>query len=133
MTNPSLTEIIEKLKSEKPKAVDKYIDRVFPCEPPCDSFGVCENCCTATKIRAGESLARKEFPTREELLTALQVLSEGLEKNQDALFTLLKRVTKMGEVKAQPHSPIDDGWLACDTAKEALSKAQAILSKKAGG
>jgi len=29
------------------------------CEPPCDSYGVCENCCEITLIRVGAELAVK--------------------------------------------------------------------------
>lgn len=30
-----------------------YIERNFPCEPPCSSLGVCDNCCEKTVFLAG--------------------------------------------------------------------------------
>ena len=39
--------------------IEEYILRVFPCQKPCDSFGVCDNCCNATLIRAGASIRDK--------------------------------------------------------------------------
>ena len=36
--------------------VEKFIQDHFPCIPPCDSFGVCENCSEAKLIRIGAEL-----------------------------------------------------------------------------
>ena len=30
-----------------------YADRAFPCEPPCDSWGACSNCCERSVFWAG--------------------------------------------------------------------------------
>lgn len=30
-----------------------YADKLWPCQPPCDSYGVCENCCERTLFHAG--------------------------------------------------------------------------------
>jgi len=30
-----------------------FCDRMWPCEPPCDSYGVCSNCCEKTIHHAG--------------------------------------------------------------------------------
>lgn len=47
-------------------------------------------------------------------------LREALEDSCDALFLLLKRVTKLGEVQGEPGSPIEKGWKACDKSRKAL-------------
>ena len=44
----------------KGDTVESYIARVFPCEPPCDSYGICENCSEATLIRIGAELQAKQ-------------------------------------------------------------------------
>jgi len=39
--------------SEEAKA---FIEKVFPCEPPCDSYGVCDNCCEKVVFQAGYNI-----------------------------------------------------------------------------
>lgn len=31
----------------------KYADKLWPCEPPCDSYGVCENCIERSIFHSG--------------------------------------------------------------------------------
>lgn len=33
-----------------------FIAKVMPCQPPCDSYGVCENCCDSTTFGAGYNM-----------------------------------------------------------------------------
>jgi len=57
----------------KNDTVESYIARVFPCEPPCDSFGVCDNCSNATLIRVGAEIqARQPDPSKVEIRTGLR-------------------------------------------------------------
>jgi hypothetical protein len=42
-----------------------FHDRMFPCEPPCDSYGVCDNCCEANVFRAGYNFGRDFNNTKE--------------------------------------------------------------------
>ena len=44
--------------------VEEYIKKNFPCEPPCDSYGICDNCCDATLIEVGGELATKWRPIK---------------------------------------------------------------------
>ena len=60
----------------KPSKVDEFIKRVFPCSPPCDSFGICENCCDAILIKKGAELEKSE---RDELMQEALALREVLE------------------------------------------------------
>lgn len=49
----------------KKDTVESYIKRVFPCETPCDSFGLCENCFDANLIRVGAEIqARQPDPSK---------------------------------------------------------------------
>src|SRR5574343_107631 len=33
-----------------------FVAKMFPCEPPCDSYGVCSNCCEASVLYAGYNM-----------------------------------------------------------------------------
>jgi hypothetical protein len=62
-------------------------------------------------------------------LSVSAVLEEASKQGYEALFLLMKRVTKLGEIHGEPDSPIDKGWKACDKLEQALTKAAALRSK----
>ena len=39
---------------------EQEIDALYPCQQPCDSFGVCDNCCEKKTFKAGYQAAMKE-------------------------------------------------------------------------
>lgn len=43
---------------------DAYVKKLFPCEPPCDSFGVCENCGDSLIFGAGYAFGLKATHTK---------------------------------------------------------------------
>lgn len=47
------------------QSAEEYISENFKCEPPCDSHGVCNNCCDARLVRVGASLERDANPPPE--------------------------------------------------------------------
>lgn len=38
----------------------QYADKLFPCEPPCDTYGICEGCSERTIFHAGYNFGVKE-------------------------------------------------------------------------
>lgn len=38
------------------KEAKDFIAKVYPCEPPCDSYGVCSNCCDEANFGAGYNM-----------------------------------------------------------------------------
>ena len=43
------------------KDAQAYVDRMFPCEKPCDSYGVCDNCIDRSLFQAGYNFAMHDF------------------------------------------------------------------------
>ena len=74
--------------SEKAK---EYIDKLFPCEPPCDSYGVCEHCCEKTIFRAGYNFGARSANSKIETLKSLLDISN---KKADMFFQIIEAETK---------------------------------------
>lgn len=54
------------------------------------------------------------------LIEENEKLRGALESGHSALYLLMKRVTKLGEIIGEPDSPIDIGWKASDKMRLAL-------------
>lgn len=70
---------------------------MFPCTPPCDSFGVCDNCCEARIfdvgfVRGADSYSSKASQTVMDLFFALREI-----KGQPTLKDLVKLARRIKE------------------------------------
>jgi len=83
--------------------VHEYIAKNFPCEPPCDSFGVCNNCCDAKLIRVGSQLEQTPPPLSQEerdwiALQKRTINSPCPDADRHRLISLIERLsTPQGE------------------------------------
>lgn len=53
------------MKKDEPVSTEalKFADKLFPCEKPCDSFGVCEGCCERNIFLAGYNFGYRAAKT----------------------------------------------------------------------
>lgn len=60
---------------------EAYVAKVFKCEPPCDSFGVCSNCCEAIVFGAGYNFGLAAEKARSQrLVEALEtIIAPGMD------------------------------------------------------
>lgn len=70
-----------KMTESKPIESDEkakiFADKLFPCEPPCDSYGVCSNCCERMTFEAGYEFGFKaEREKVRELVDAVKPILE---------------------------------------------------------
>lgn len=78
------------------KTVRDYIERVFPCEPPCDSWGVCDNCTDAGLICVGMELTLKDDRYRGVVEAAKDMYLKYAEVNCDESDLLYKELRSIG-------------------------------------
>lgn len=75
----TINEWIEKLSEMKfdsnPAAVE-FMDRIYPCTPPCDSFGICNGCHERSCFAVGYGFGSKPLPV---LIEMVKILSEACE------------------------------------------------------
>lgn len=96
-----------------------YVAKVFPCEPPCDSWGVCSNCCERTVFLAGYNIgyrvgAEHERTQAKELIDELSDVGSlyfvnwvsgrisreiAAELNADMKKVVAKHRARVGDVK----------------------------------
>lgn len=82
MTKDEILKLAEFDADNMPVSIEaqKYIELLFKCEPPCDSHGVCANCCDLTTFLAGYNFGyRAHRPLIEALATANEKLVEVFE------------------------------------------------------
>lgn len=85
-----------KPNKEGSESVEEYIKRLFPCEKPCDSYGVCDNCSGASLIRVGASLASKDY---DKALSALKHIAPILK--YISVATIGQRYTSKEVIEAE--------------------------------
>ena len=72
--------------------VEEYILRVFPCQPPCDSLGSCDNCNDAILIRVGAEIQKKE----DELIDIETIIMETIKNVSILVFVELRAIIVAG-------------------------------------
>jgi hypothetical protein len=98
MNNPDFAELKEKLckisKRTENEPYDEdtsiYVQKLFKCEPPCDSYGVCSNCNEETIFHAGfnkgfDKSTKQSAAIITELLEIIQLQNEKLNTLANAL------------------------------------------------
>ena len=71
----------DKKKANETAEQDSWRNRVLRCEPPCDSFGICDNCHDAKVfdvgfIRGAEQYSQKASQAVMDLLFALRAIGD---------------------------------------------------------
>lgn len=62
-----------------------YADKLFKCEPPCDSYGICSNCSERNVFQAGYNFGRR---SRDEYVKRLEAVVIQARKAMDTLTEL---------------------------------------------
>lgn len=68
----------EKGNSILSEKADDYTKKLFPCTPPCDAYGVCENCCEKTVFRVGYKFGLMSQNKIELLLKIIERQNEAI-------------------------------------------------------
>ena len=80
----------------------RYVDKLWQCEPPCDSFGICDNCAEKTIFRIGYAYGVKAM-----FLDHEKFCEEAQEKT-DADFKVVRECAE--RLKEQNKKLIEALW-----------------------
>lgn len=85
---------IEQVKKDKPVSIEakNYADKLFPCEKPCDSYGVCEGCLDRIVFLAGYNFGYRALSTQHaQLLSEIESLFDKIKHGDSEHQTWLKK------------------------------------------
>jgi hypothetical protein len=73
---------------------EAYVQKLFPCTPPCDSWGVCDNCCEKTLFLAGYNFGFRANEKYKKGVEVMQLALHAAEEREVALYDRIEKLRK---------------------------------------